>query len=241
MSGLMRLNVKRVLVTGASKGIGRGIVETLHRAGATIVGVARGAADLEVIKTDLGDRFDGWAIDAASDDFLQAIEKSEPFDILVNNLGTARHARLAETPDDDLDLVLDVNLRATLRITRAVTARMRAGSSVVTITSQMAHIGSPERVVYCATKHALEGMTKALAVELAPQNIRVNSVAPTFVRTPLTEPMLADPDFAAWVNSMIPLGRVAEVQDVADAVLYLASASSVTGHSLRVDGGWTAR
>ena len=237
----MSLEGKRVLVTGASKGIGLGIVEALISNGAHVFGVARGADDLAEIGHRLGSNFEGWVMDATSDTLLDRIAASSPFDLLINNLGTARHAELTETPDVDLDFVLDVNLRATLRITRDVVARMKEGSAVITVTSQMAHIGSPKRVVYCATKHALEGMTKALAVELAPRNIRVNAVAPTFVRTPLTEPMLADPDFSDWVHGMIPLGRVAEVADIADAVVYLATAQSVTGHSLRVDGGWTAQ
>jgi NAD(P)-dependent dehydrogenase (short-subunit alcohol dehydrogenase family) len=118
---------------------------------------------------------------------------------------------------------------------------MNAGGSVVNITSQMGHIGSPDRTVYCMTKHAIEGLTKAMAVELAPQNIRVNSVAPTFVETPLTRPMLEDPKFMGFVKDMIPMGRIASVDDVADAVLYLCSAKMITGHSLLVDGGWTAR
>lgn len=238
---MTRLEGKRALVTGASKGIGLGIAEALHAAGAHVVGVARGAGDLENIASRLGEGFEGWALDAASDAMLERLAGAKPFDILINNLGTARHAELVDTPDADIDLVLDVNLRATLRITRDVVSRMGEGGTVVTITSQMGHVGSPERVVYCATKHALEGMTKALAVELAPRGVRVNAVAPTFVRTPLTEPMLSDPAFAEWVKGMIPIGRVATVSDVADAVLYLATAQSVTGHSLLVDGGWTAR
>lgn len=237
----MILTGKRALVTGASKGIGLAIVESLHAAGARVIGVARGEDELKAISNRLGDRFEGWALDAASDEFLVRLKGCDPFDVLINNLGTARHADLVDTPDSDMDFVLDINLRTTLRITRDVVARMSQGGSVVTITSQMGHIGSPKRVVYCATKHALEGMTKALAVELAPRGIRVNSVAPTFVRTPLTEPMLADPQFAEWVRQMIPLGRVADVEDVAEAVLYLTTAKSVTGHSLLVDGGWTAR
>lgn len=237
----MILTGQRAFVTGVSKGIGLGITRKLHKTGAKIIGVARGEGELSAVESELGDRFEGWAIDAASDEMLTRLDAEEPIDILVNNLGTARHNHLIDTSDEDLDLVLNINLRATLRITRTVVARMKEGGSVTTITSQMGHIGSPKRVVYCATKHALEGMTKALAVELAPRGIRVNSVAPTFVRTPLTEPMLADPAFAKWVESMVPLGRVAEVEDVADAVLYLTQAKSVTGHALLVDGGWTAR
>jgi NAD(P)-dependent dehydrogenase (short-subunit alcohol dehydrogenase family) len=113
----------------------------------------------------------------------------------------------------------------------------------VSITSQMGHVGSPGRAVYCMTKHAIEGLTKALAVELAPRGIRVNCVAPTFVETTLTAPMLADPAFNAFVNRMIPLGRLATPEDVAGSVVFLASpaAGMVTGHSLLVDGGWTAQ
>ncbi len=232
---------RRALVTGASKGIGLAITRTLLARGWHVTGVARGADALSELETELGDGFTGWACDATSDDLLARIGAAPAFDLLVNNLGTARHKLLADTPDAELDFVLDTNIRATLRITRAATKAMGEGAGVVTITSQMGHIGSPERVVYCTTKHALEGMTKALAVELAPRGIRVNSVAPTFVRTPLTEPMLADPEFARWVQGMIPLGRVAEADDIADAVAYLADARSVTGHSLLVDGGWTAR
>ncbi len=237
----MDTTIKRALVTGASKGIGHAISQTLVAAGWHVTGVARGQHALGSVHIELGELFEPWCVDATSDALLERIASAEPFDLLVNNLGTARHAPLVDTPDTDLDLVLDTNIRATLRITRAVTRVMRAGASVVTITSQMAHVGGPDRIVYCTTKAALEGMTRALAVELAPRGIRANSVAPTFVRTPLTAPMLDEPEFARWVEDMIPLGRVAQAGDVAEAVAYLADARSVTGHSLRVDGGWTAR
>jgi NAD(P)-dependent dehydrogenase (short-subunit alcohol dehydrogenase family) len=145
-----------------------------------------------------------------------------------------------------LDLMLNLNVRAAyLASQAAVRSMLRRGGGgvIVNITSQMGHVGSPRRTVYCATKHALEGLTKALAVELAPKGIRVNSVAPTFIETPMTRPMLSDPAFAAFVQNMIPLGRIGQPEDVAAAVLYLCSpaANMVTGTSLVVDGGWTAQ
>ncbi|MEO1676044.1 MAG: SDR family oxidoreductase, partial [Pseudomonadota bacterium] len=117
------------------------------------------------------------------------------------------------------------------------------GGAIIHMSSQMGHVGSPNRSVYCMTKHAIEGLTKAMAVELAPKNIRVNSVAPTFVETPMTKPMLENPDFKAFVEQMIPMQRIGQPADVANAVLYLASpaANMVTGHSLLIDGGWTAQ
>jgi len=120
---------------------------------------------------------------------------------------------------------------------------MPPGGAMVFLSSQMGHVGAPRRAVYCATKHAVEGLTRALAVELAPRGIRVVSIAPTFVETGLTAPFLADPEFRADVLAQLPLGRLATADDVAAAALFAASpaAGSVTGTSLRVDGGWTAR
>lgn len=229
------------LVTGASRGIGRAIAECLHDAGAQVIASARPSTDL----TDLGEvyseRMTIWAGDATSDEFLDQIRDLAALDIVVNNIGTNRPAPIEDTTDADLDFVLNMNVRSTFRIAREAVKKMSAGGCVVNITSQMGHIGSPERTVYCMTKHAIEGLTKAMAVELAPKNIRVNSVAPTFVATPLTKPMLADPKFMEFVKDMIPMGKIASVDDVADAVLYLCGAKMVTGHSLLVDGGWTAR
>jgi NAD(P)-dependent dehydrogenase (short-subunit alcohol dehydrogenase family) len=153
---------------------------------------------------------------------------------------------MGDVPVDVLDLLLDLNVRAAfLTAQAAIRSMQRRGvpGSVVNMTSQMGHVGSPGRTVYCMTKHALEGLTKAMAVELAPAGIRVNSVAPTFVETPMTLPMLDDPAFKSFVLDSIPLGRMAGVDDVAAAVLYLVSpaAGMVTGTSLLVDGGWTAR
>jgi NAD(P)-dependent dehydrogenase (short-subunit alcohol dehydrogenase family) len=232
---------KTVLVTGASRGIGRAIALALNEAGAQVIAAARPSDDLTALDEVLSDQGTIWAGDATSDDFLLNIQALESLDILVNNLGVNRPEPLVDVSDENLDFVLDMNVRATFRITREAVKKMNSGASVVSITSQMGHIGSPERTVYCMTKHAIEGLTKAMAVELAPKGIRVNSVAPTFVETPLTKPMLSDPKFMEFVKDMIPMGRIAEVEDVAEAVLYLCQAKMVTGHSLLVDGGWTAR
>ena len=228
----------RALVTGASRGVGRAVALALKAAGMAVTGTARASADLDGLAAE---GMDVWAEDATSDALLARIRDAAPFHLLVNNAGVARHAPLADTPDADIDAVLALNLRATLRITREAVRRMERGASVVTVTSQMAHVGGPDRVVYCATKAALEGMSRALAVELAPRGIRSNCVAPTFVATAMTAATLGDPDKREWVESNIPLGRVAMPGEIARAVLYLAGADMVTGTSLLVDGGWTAR
>jgi len=234
---------RTALVTGASKGLGRGIALALAKEGARVIGVARPSTDLDELASVLGERGEVWAEDASSDAFLDRIGQLAELDILINNLGTNRPKPIAEVSDEDLDVMLDLNLRAIYRITRAALAKMGRGSAVVNISSQMGHVGSPGRTAYCMTKHGVEGFTKALAVELAPQGIRVNSVAPTFIETPMTKPMLADPEFSAFVKASIPLGHVGTIEDVAAATVYLCSpgARMVTGHSLLVDGGWTAQ
>lgn len=234
---------KTALVTGASRGIGRAITERLHLDGATVIPVARQSDDFDALITSFNERCEPWVGDASSDAFLSWIDGLRAVDILVNNVGTNVPKPMAEVEDDVLDRMLDLNVRTTYRVSRHAIARMGKGGRVINITSQMAHVGSPRRTVYCMTKHAMEGLTKAMAVELAPRGIRVNSVAPTFVETPMTAPMLADPDFAAFVKQMIPLGLTAQPEDVAAAVAYLAGpgGAMVTGTSLRVDGGWTAQ
>lgn len=238
---MSKLSGQTALITGASRGIGRAIATALHAAGAHVILAARQADELTSLGEELGNNVTVWADDAMSDGFLDRIRALTSLDILVNNIGTNRPEPIQDVSDENLDFVLNMNVRSTFRISRESVKKMNAGGSVVNITSQMGHIGSPDRTVYCMTKHAVEGLTKAMAVELAPQNIRVNSVAPTFVETPLTRPMLEDPKFMGFVKDMIPMGRIASVDDVADAVLYLCSAKMVTGHSLLVDGGWTAR
>ena len=237
------LTDKTALVTGASKGLGRAIAIALHEAGAQVIAAARASDDLDSLHDILGNRGEIWSVDATSDAFLEQVSGIESLAILVNNIGTNRPQPFAKVSDENLDLMIDMNIRSTFRISRAAARSMGEGGSIVNITSQMGHVGSPGRTVYCMTKHAIEGFTKAAAVELAPEGIRVNSVAPTFVETPMTKPMLEDPKFVEFVNNMIPLGKIGQPEDVAAAVLYLCSdgASMVTGHSLLVDGGWTAQ
>jgi 2-deoxy-D-gluconate 3-dehydrogenase len=168
-----------------------------------------------------------------------------PFDVLVNAAGLARHAPALDTPLEDFDAVMGVNLRAAFALSREVArALITAGrpGSIVNVSSQMGHVGGPDRAVYCASKHGVEGMTKAMALEWGPHGIRVNTLCPTFVRTPLTEATFADPERRAWVESKIALGRVGELSDMTGPCVFLASDASalVTGTALLVDGGWTA-
>jgi NAD(P)-dependent dehydrogenase (short-subunit alcohol dehydrogenase family) len=238
------LEGKRACVTGASGGLGEAISLALAEAGASVSAVARDARRLD----DLAARnanITPWPADVTAASFHDLLAEGD-HDILVNNAGTNVPLPIEEVTTEILDLMLNLNVRAAyLASQAAVRSMLRRGGGgvIVNITSQMGHVGSPRRTVYCATKHALEGLTKALAVELAPKGIRVNSVAPTFIETPMTRPMLSDPAFAAFVQNMIPLGRIGQPEDVAAAVLYLCSpaANMVTGTSLVVDGGWTAQ
>lgn len=240
------LNGQFALVTGAGRGIGRGCAEGLAQAGARVIAVARSQDDLNEVQAHSSGRIEGWAADVTDDDFVSRIAKLEGLSILVNNAGGNHPQAFVDVEADTLDSLINLNVRATFRVAQAAARAMIAGNvagSVVNMSSQMGHVGSPRRSVYCMTKHAVEGLTKAMAVELAPQNIRVNTVAPTFVETPLTSPMLENPEFRDFVFGMIPLNRLASIDDVVAAVLYLVSpgASMVTGHSLKVDGGWTAQ
>jgi NAD(P)-dependent dehydrogenase (short-subunit alcohol dehydrogenase family) len=234
---------KRALVTGASKGLGRAICHALVGEGAHVTGIARPSTELGSLSAELGGAFEPWPYDVTGEEVLARIAAAPAFDLLVNNAGTNRPQPFAEVTDEALDLMLDLNVRSAFRIARAAARKMERGASIIHMTSQMGHVGSPGRTVYCMTKHALEGLSKAMAVELAPAGIRVNCVAPTFVKTPLTESFFADPAFAAFVDRMIPMGELATPDHIAAAVVYLASpaAAMITGHSLVIDGGWTAQ
>jgi NAD(P)-dependent dehydrogenase (short-subunit alcohol dehydrogenase family) len=237
------LSGKKAIVTGGSKGLGRAISIALVEAGADVTVVARDAEGLDALAKAYPN-ITTWQADITDPAFGAALA-NRPVDILVNNAGTNSPMPMADVPSDVLDQMLNLNVRsAYLAAQGAVRSMLTKGNGgvIINITSQMGHVGSPNRTVYCMTKHALEGLTKAMAVELAPNNIRVNSVAPTFIETPLTKPMLDQPQFRAFVDSMIPLGRIGQPNDVAAAVVYLASpaANMVTGTSLLIDGGWTA-
>jgi NAD(P)-dependent dehydrogenase (short-subunit alcohol dehydrogenase family) len=236
----------RALVTGASRGLGLGCAEALAAAGAEVVLVGRGRADLETAAATIkGARIAPCDVTDAQG-FRAALDAVPDLHILVNNAGTNVPEPFADVTEEHYDTIFDINVRAAFFVAQAVARRMVAAGikgSIVNMSSQMGHVGSPNRTVYCASKHALEGLTKAMAVELAPHGIRVNTVAPTFIDTPMTRPFFDQPGFRDFVLDRIPLGHVGTVADVAAAVVYLASpaAAMVTGTCLKVDGGWTAQ
>lgn len=237
---------KTVLVTGAGRGIGYSCALACAKAGAEVIAVARTAADLEKLKSNAAPgAITSRVADVTDEQFVQYVRGLPRLDVLVNNAGTNKLQSIAEVDEATLDLLLNLNVRASFKITQAAAMRMMElglEGSIIHITSQFGHVGAEKRSVYCMTKHALEGLTKALAVELAPRRIRVNAVAPTIVRTSMTAPFLEDPSYRAFAMASIPLKRVASPEDIAEAVVFLASPASqmVTGTSLRVDGGATA-
>ena len=244
-----RLDGRRALVTGAGRGIGLAAAAALAQAGAEVVLVARSGAEVEDAAAAIcaeGGRAEAVALDVTDLAAMRAALAARPaFDVLVNNAGSARHAHFLDVTEADYDAILDLNLRAAFFVMQAVARGMKEagrGGSIINLSSQMGHVGGPRRSVYCATKFAIEGMTKAASLDLAPHGIRVNTLCPTFIETPMTRPGLADPANRAWVLSKIKLGRVGQVEDLMGAIAYLASDASslVTGTSLLVDGGWTA-
>lgn len=240
------------LVTGAGRGLGLGCAQALAEAGAAVLLVARTGAEVEAAAADIvaaGGTARAHAADVTDEDqvagLVEAADGLGALTVCVNCAGTNRPGPSRSYPTADWDALFDVNVRATFLVCRAVgDALLARGApgSIVNMSSQMGSVGYPGRTAYCATKHAVEGLTKALGVEWAPHGIRVNAVAPTFVDTPMTRPMLADPEFGAEVRRRLPTGETATVQQVADAVRYLAcdASGSVTASTLRVDGGWTA-
>ncbi|ROU03271.1 SDR family NAD(P)-dependent oxidoreductase [Histidinibacterium lentulum] len=244
-----RLDGQRALVAGASSGIGLACATALAEAGAEVTLAARRIEALEEITGEMTAR--GWKaaalrLDVADVEATAAtVADHGPFDILVNSAGVAKHTKATETTPEDFDTVMGVNLRGAYFLTQAVARGLIAAGkpgSLINISSQMGHVGGLDRAVYCASKFAVEGFTKAMALEFGPQGIRINTVCPTFILTSFTQATFDDPAKRDWLMQKIKLGRVGETEDIMGAVLYLASPASslVTGTAILVDGGWTA-
>ena len=244
-----RLDGKRALVAGGSSGIGLASAVALAQAGAEVTIAARNMAKVQAVvdeMTQAGLNARAMALDVADIAATEAVVHADgPFDVLVNSAGLAIHSAAVDTTIDDFDAVSNINFRGAYFLTRAVAKGLLAAGktgSLINITSQMALVGGIDRAVYCATKHAVEGFTKAMAIEWGKQGIRVNTIGPTFIRTPLTEQTFNNPDRVAWIMEKIKLGRVGEVTDMMGPVVYLASDASglMTGSHLSIDGGWMA-
>lgn len=244
-----RLDSRRALVTGAGRGIGLACAAALAGAGAAVTLAARSADEVEAAARALRQR--GRVADALAIDLTDiaavdaALASREPYDILVNNAGTNRPGPFLDVTAESFDMVIGLNVRAAFFAAQSFARRLVEaghGGAIVNMSSQMGHVGAANRTIYCASKHAIEGFTKALAVELAPAGIRVNSIAPTFIETPMTKPFFENPTFREQTLAKIKLGRIGKVEDIMGAVVYLCSdaAALVTGTSLLVDGGWTA-
>jgi NAD(P)-dependent dehydrogenase (short-subunit alcohol dehydrogenase family) len=244
-----RLDGKRVLVTGAGRGIGLAAVSALADAGAHVTLAARTSKEIEEAADAIrsrGQKAEPLALDVRDIEAVRkAIGAQMPFDILVNNAGTNKPSPFVDVKVEDFDFVFSLNVRAAYFVAQAVARQLveaKKPGSIINMSSQMGHVGGPTRTVYCATKHAMEGFTKAMAIELAPHKIRVNTLAPTFIETPMTRPFFQNQAFREDTLRRIKLGRLGQLDDLTGAIVFLASdaAALMTGASLIVDGGWTA-
>ena len=244
-----RVDGQRALVTGGGRGIGLTAASALADAGAHVTLVARTAKEIEeaaaAIRTR-GQQADALALDVTDVDAVRkALAGRPPYQVLVNNAGMNRPAYLPDVKVEDFDTIFALNVRAAFFLAQTVALRLVAEKlpgSIINISSQMGHVGAARRTVYCASKHAMEGFTKAMAIELAPHNIRVNSLGPTFLETPMTRPFFENKVFRDEVLSKIKLGRLGQLEELTGAIVFLASDASslMTGSALVLDGGWTA-
>lgn len=244
-----RLDHRRALVTGAGRGIGLAAAAALAEAGAHVTLCARTASEIDEAAAAL--RKKGLSADTIALDvtnvtaFRAAIDAREPFHAFVNNAGTNRPNPFTDVPVEDFDAVMNLNVRAAYFAAQSVARRMVAAGvrgSIINMSSQMGHVGGANRSLYCASKWAMEGFSKAMAIDLAPQGIRVNTLCPTFIETPMTRPFFENAAFKESVLSKIKLGRLGKVEDLMGAIVFLAGDASalMTGSSLMIDGGWTA-
>ena len=245
----LRLDGLKALVTGASSGIGLGSAVALAEAGAHVILSARNIKTLNKVVDAIKSKelsAEAMVLDVSKVNTIKkSIENKGPFDILVNSAGLGRHSPSMDTSVEDFDEVMNVNLRVAYFVTQAVAKGLiedKRPGSLINISSQMGHVGGIDRAVYSASKHAVEGFTKAMAIEWGQYQIRVNTICPTFIRTPLTQSTFDNPERKRWIENKIKLGRVGEVEDIMGAVVFLASDASamITGSALMVDGGWTA-
>jgi len=245
----MRLDGKRALVTGGGRGIGLAAASALASAGAQVTLAARTKSEIEQAAAAIrarGEKADALVLDVTDIEAVrEAVATAEPFQILVNNAGMNRPAYLPDVKVEDFDAVFALNVRAAFFMAQAVALRLldaKLSGSIINISSQMGHVGAARRTVYCASKHAVEGFTKAMAIELAPHNVRVNSLGPTFLETPMTRPFFENKAFRDEVLSKIKLGRLGQLEEITGAIVFLASDASslMTGSALVLDGGWTA-
>ena len=244
-----RLDNKTALIAGASSGIGLACAVALADAGAEVVLASRNIEALQKASDAIklkGNSVEAVQLDIADTDAIELFFKNQkPFDILVNSAGMGRHSPSLETSTEDFDEVMDVNLRGAYFLTQAVARgliKAKKPGSLINISSQMGHVGGVDRAVYPASKHAVEGFTKAMAIEWGVHQIRVNTICPTFIRTALTQSTFDNPERKKWIEEKIKLGRAGEVEDIMGAVVFLASEASgmITGSALMIDGGWTA-
>lgn len=241
-----RLDGRRALVTGAGRGIGLAAAAALAEAGARVTLAARSAGEIEAAAAAIGPNAEAAVLDVSDMAAVAAFFDARPaFHVLINNAGTNRPMPVWDVTEADYDAVLDLNVKAAFFVAQgAIRAMLRDGvkGSLIHMGSQMGHVGGPRRSLYCASKWAIEGLNKALALDLAPHGIRSNTIAPTFIETPMTRPFFEDATFRDSVLAKIKLGRLGQVEDLMGAIVFLAGDASalITGTSLVVDGGWTA-